>query len=76
MDEILLRDNLLVTAGARAAYMHCAGSISIPSGLKGEDDLAKTVTHIVDKYVVKCTEVNFDEYIESNLRFVYGVKGE
>ena len=30
-----IRDNLLVTAGARAAYINCSNKINIPDGIEG-----------------------------------------
>ena len=70
-----IRDNLLVTAGARAAYMDCKSSIDIPGGLEGEDELANFVTTAVDTYLENGDDTPFDEYIESKLMAKYG-KGE
>ena len=68
-----IRDNLLVTAGARAAYMHDKDLIDIPEGFKGEDELARCVTHVVDEYLA--SEVgNFVIWIESALMKAYGKK--
>lgn len=82
-DEILLtapkgkappdRDNLLVTAGVRAACMDSKGAIDIPSGLEGEEQLAKFIAGTVDAYL-KLDDVNFDMYIEDALSKEYGVK--
>lgn len=71
----LIRDNQLVTAGARAAYLHSSGEIDIPGGLEGEDELAYFVTKIVDYYYNELVDVNFDAYIETELIREYG-KGE
>ena len=46
-----IRDNLLVTAGVRAAYMDDADIIDIPGGLEGEDQLADFLTRIVNEYL-------------------------
>ena len=68
-----IRNNLLVTAGARAAYMHDKDVIDIPAGLKGEDELARFITRIVDEYLAG--EVgNFDNWIETALMQAYGKK--
>lgn len=69
-----LRDNLLVTAGARAAYMDRNDTIDIPDGLKGEDDLAIFIARAVDYYLAnECG--NFDLYIEERLIRGYGING-
>ena len=71
MMDKTLRDNLLVTAGVRAAYMHDAGVIDLPGGLLGEEQLAKFISEQVDAYAWFNTDVNFDEYIESALFHEY-----
>ena len=68
-----IRDNLLVTMGARAAYMHYAGSINLPSGYRGEDRLAAFVTETVDRYIDDDLDIPFDEYIETALIEVFGL---
>ena len=62
-----IRDNLLVTAGARAAYMYCGGNIHLQGGLVGEDILADRITKMVDKYIERGKDENFDFYIERAL---------
>lgn len=69
-----LRDDLLVTAGARAAYMHDKGLIDLPAGVDGEHKLADHITQLVDTYLV-LTDINFDLYIEYELKKEYS-KGE
>lgn len=63
---VSLRDNLLVTAGARAAYMECRELIDLPGGVTGEEELAIFLTIAVDHYIEasKEKEINFDEFIE------------
>lgn len=68
------RDNLLVTAGARAAYMHCAGRIELPRGVDGEAKIALFISAVVDRYTIFDRDENFDEYIERALRDKYGRK--
>ena len=68
-----IRDNLLVTAGARVAYMHDKGIIDIPSGLKGEDEIARFITHLVDEYL-ESYNGNFDIWLEEAIMKGYGVK--
>ena len=65
------RDNLLVTAGVRAAYMECSRMIDLPAGSVGEDALAGFVTEAVDKYIEEPIDIPFDEYIESALMDEY-----
>lgn len=62
-----IRDNLLVNAGARAAYMYCGGIIHLEGGLVGEDILVDRVTKMVDKYIERGMDENFDIYIELEL---------
>lgn len=66
-----LRDNLLVTAGARAAYMHCAGRIELPRGVEGEAEIAHFISTVVNRYIVFDQDENFDEYIELALTDKY-----
>lgn len=70
-----LRDDLLVTMGARAAYMHDRGDIELPSGVVGERELSEFVATVVDMYVStsKNFNVSYDEYIEHHLKRKYGV---
>ena len=71
-----IRDNLLVTAGARAAYMDDANVISLPSGVAGEDELALFLSKVVDQYINYqrfFDEPNFDGFIEKSLQEKYGV---
>lgn len=69
-----LRDDLLVTAGARAAYMHYDGYIKLPEGIEGEADLARIVSNIADSYISLDDRINFDEYVETILIAKYGRK--
>ena len=74
--DISLRDNLLVTAGTRVAYLHCMELIALPWGVEGEEILAKYVVEVVDKYMTE-PEVrveNFDLYVEELLMMEYGRK--
>ena len=70
-----LRDDLLVTMGARAAYMECAGVIRLPAGINGEEELAKFVVNRVDEFVECCMyEIPFDLFIETELKNEYGTE--
>lgn len=69
--QVNLRDNLLVTAGARAAYMECSRIIDLPAGSAGENILAAFVTEAVDKYIDEQIDIPFDEYIENALTKEY-----
>lgn len=68
-----IRDNLLVTAGTRAAYMDCMRLISLPGGTIGEDLLAEFVASVCDKYIDEKIDISFDEYIENALTDKYGI---
>ena len=77
--EASIRDNMLVTAGARAAYMDDANIIKLPSGLDGEDELAIFLSKVVDQYINYrrfFDEPNFDEFIEKSLQEKYGANRE
>ena len=63
-----LRNNLLVTIGSRAAYMHADGIIVLPDGLEGEDTLASFAEKTVAAWMAGSHEdMSFDEYIEGKL---------
>ena len=66
-----IRDNLLVTAGARAAYMNCSDKIDIPEGIEEEFKLAEFLTKVVDDYLRRDCG-NFDLYLETKLIEKYG----
>jgi hypothetical protein len=70
-DRVDMRNQLLVIAGARAAYMDCANAIDIPLGLDMEDEFSAFVVDLVDKYILEGDDVNFDEYIEKALLAKY-----
>lgn len=67
-----LRDNLLVTMGMRAAYMHDRGDIKLPSGLYGEKTVADFISKAVDDYIETDIEDPFDLYIEGALQDEFG----
>lgn len=73
-----LRDNLLVTAGARAAYMEDANHIELPHGVDGETRLAEFCMRMVDRYLnhSEFHDIPYDEYIETELMKQYGIKEE
>lgn len=75
--ERALRDDILVNAGARAAYMEDAGHIELPHGVDGEAKLAEFVSKIVDRYLntPEYRDIPCDEYIELALMKEYGGKG-
>ena len=62
-----IRDNLLITAGSRAAYMDAFHVIDLPYGVDGEDEIADFVTKLVDEYLAKNIDEPFDIFIEKTL---------
>ena len=66
-----IRDNLLVTAGARAAYMNYNDKIDIPEGIEEEFKLSEFLTKVVDDYL-RFERENFDLYLETKLIEKYG----
>lgn len=71
-ENLYIRDNLLVTAGARAAYMDVEDIIELPTGLKGENILSGFIARMVDQYLREGSDVIFDDYIETELLSEYG----
>jgi hypothetical protein len=68
-----LRDNLMTTMAMRIAYMDCAGCVCIPSGLHGEEELACFVGDTVDAYINNHDDLNFDEFIETEIAKRYQI---
>lgn len=66
-----IRDNLLITAGTRAAYMNCSDKIVIPEGIEEEFKLAEFLTKVIDDYL-RFDRGNFDLYLETKLIEKYG----
>ena len=66
------RDDLMVTMGARAAYMECIGNITLPKGVDGEYELSVFVAEKVDHYIDNEIDEAFDIYIEEALEKEYG----
>ena len=66
-----IRDNLLITAGTRAAYMNCSDKIDIPEGIEEEFKLAEFLTEVIDDYL-RFDRGNFDLYLETKLTEKYG----
>lgn len=66
-----LRDNLLVTAGSRAAYMDSFRVIDLPYGVDGEDEIAAVITKLVDEYLENNIDESFDVFIEKALIKAY-----
>lgn len=62
-----IRDNLLITAGSRAAYMDAFHVIDLPYGVDGEDEVADFVTKLVDEYITNNIDEPFDVFIEKAL---------
>lgn len=47
-------------------------SISLPSGVNGEDEIAEFISEAVDDWICFHSDTNFDEYIELELLIKYG----
>ena len=67
MAKEMIRENLLVTIGSRAAYMHCAGDIELPSGTHGEDVLAVFASNLATDWISNHHDGSFDDFIETAL---------
>lgn len=66
-----LRDNLLVTAGSKAAYMDAFHVIDLPYGVDGEDEIAAVIVQLVDEYLDNNIDESFDIFIEKALIKAY-----
>lgn len=71
VDQIVIRDHLLVVAGAICGYMDSEKVIDIQGHPDTGRDLVKFITSIVDRYCELDRDMNFDEYIENNLIYKY-----
>lgn len=69
---MLVRDNLLVTAGARAGYMAAKDIIELPCGLEGEDVLAEFIVNAVSTYIKLPNDIPYDLFIEEALYEEFG----
>ena len=66
---------MLVTMGARAAYMECAGVIRLPAGLEGEEELGDFCCCAIQEYLdIGQYSMNFDLFIETELKREYGTE--
>lgn len=74
----LIRESLLVTAGARAAYMDSMGYIDLPQGVEGEQELSYYLIKVVGSYISQeeYRDVSYDDYIETALTKAYRVNKE
>ena len=59
-----IRDNLLVTAGARAVHMDYRGEIDIREGFEEENKLAAFLTKVIDYYLSDDDSKKLHEYKE------------
>lgn len=62
-----LRDNLFITAAARAITMEALEYIELPQGTSGNDELAAVISKAVDKYLEEQIDESFDIFIEAIL---------
>lgn len=67
-----IRDNMLVTIGARAGYMDSMNLISVGGSVHDEEMLAKFAVSVVDEYLAIDSDTPFDEFIENALVKRYG----
>lgn len=61
------RDDMLITAGSRAAYLDTYNVIDLPYGVEGEAEVASFIGKVVDKYIETNDDESFDIYIEAAL---------
>lgn len=67
-----LRDNLLITAAMRAAYMHDKDEIVLDTTVVGEDEIADFIVTAVADYIITESDEPFDLYIEEVLKEEFG----
>lgn len=65
------RDDLLVTAGSRIAYMDMKNKLNLPDGVDGESEIATFLTQKVDEYLEN-NDIAFDIFIENAINIQYG----
>ena len=71
--DSILRDDLLVTAGSRVAYMDVGNMVKLPEGLDGEREISIVIAKAVDNYIDNNIDESFDLYIEAIINKEYGV---
>ena len=64
-----LKENLLVTFGARAAVLDSLGHIELPAHSSGEDELADFAVSVCNQWIDRDDNdcLSFDEFIETAL---------
>lgn len=62
-----IRDNLLITAGSRAAYMDAFRAIELPYGVDGEDEIAEVIVKLVNEYLNDNIDESFNVFIKRAL---------
>lgn len=70
-----LRDDLLVTAGSRVAWMSVSNMVALPTGVDGEREIAITIANAVDEYINNGIDESYDLFIEEAIEKEYGVEG-
>ena len=71
----ILRDDLLVTAGSRVAYMDVGNMVKPPEGADGEREISLVVAKAVDNYINNNIDEPYDLYIEDVIMKEYGAEG-
>lgn len=73
--DSVLRDDLLVTAGSRVAYMDVSNTIVLPEGTDGEREISLVVSKAVDNYIDNNVDESYDIFIEDVINKEYGMEG-
>ena len=69
-----LRDDLLVTAGSRIAYMSVSNTLILPEGTDGEREISLVVAKAVDDYIDNNVDESYDLFIENVIDKKYGIE--
>ena len=67
-----MHENLISTMALRAEQMEAIGSITLPSGISGEDRIADYCADKVREYEMSGSDAPFDLFIEEALTTRFG----
>lgn len=76
MQNNILRDDLLVTAGSRVAYMDVGNMLKLPEGPDGEREISIVIANAVDNYINNDIDESYDLYIEDIIKKEFGVEDD
>ena len=72
--DSIFRDDLLVTAGSRIAYMDVCNMVKLPEGPDGEREISIVIAKAVDNYINNDIDEPYDLFIEDIFIKEFGVE--